>query len=358
MLNERVNINNEQGCTMRINAKVHNGEYGGKQVLNETFPLVKGFLVGKNGGFITVDGAQVDGYPDREIRIKLVSKNDYEVVNFYGKEVKQEVVDNTPQAVKQEISDEERLDEIRERFEILDEMAQGSIDGVVRGMVVTGPPGVGKSYGVEKVIEKNSMFDKLADKPIRFGTEKGAASAIGLYQLLYRYADPGSVLVLDDCDSILWDEVSLNLLKAALDSSAKRMISWNTESSALRREGVPEKFEFCGSVIFITNLKFDSAKGKIKDHLDAILSRCHYLDLTLDTMRDKMLRVKQIVKDGMLEKYNFSKEEVAGLVSYMEENKDKLREVSLRMVTKIADLKKMSPTRWERLAENTCIKRK
>tara|TARA_B100001964_G_scaffold19627_1_gene19994 strand:+ start:2511 stop:3635 length:1125 start_codon:yes stop_codon:yes gene_type:complete len=358
MMNKTVNINNEQGYTMQMNAKVHNGEYGGKQILNETFPLVKGFKVGKNGGFITVDGADVDGYPDREIRIKLVSKQDYEIVNFYGEDVKQELVDNTPQAVKQEVSDEERLAEIRERFEILDEMTQGSIDGVVRGMVVTGPPGVGKSYGVEKVIEKNSMFEKLADKPLKFGTEKGAASAIGLYQLLYRYADPGSVLVLDDCDSILWDEVSLNLLKAALDSSAKRMISWNTESSALRREGVPEKFEFCGSVIFITNLKFDSAKGKIKDHLDAILSRCHYLDLTLDTMRDKMLRVKQIVKDGMLEKYNFSKEEVAGLVSYMEENKDKLREVSLRMVTKIADLKKMSPTRWERLAENTCIKRK
>ena len=237
-------------------------------------------------------------------------------------------------------------------------MTQGSIDGVVRGMVVTGPPGVGKSYGVEKVIEKNSMFDKLADKPLKYGTEKGAASAIGLYQLLYRYADPGSVLVLDDCDSILWDEVSLNLLKAALDSSNKRMISWNTESSALRREGVPEKFEFCGSVIFITNLKFDSAKGKIKDHLDAILSRCHYLDLTLDTMRDKMLRVKQIVKDGMLKTYNFSKDEEVGLIHYMEENKEKLREVSLRMVTKIADLKKMSPTRWQRLAENTCIKRK
>ena len=358
MMNKKTNINPMQGNAMLVNAKVHSGNYGGKEVVNEIFPLVKGFAVGKNGGFITVDGAQVDGYPDREIRIKLVSKNDYEVVQsepaFSDSEEKVEV----PVAVKKELSDEERLEEIRERFEILDEMTQGSIDGVVRGMVVTGPPGVGKSYGVEKVIEKNSMVDKLADKPLKYGTEKGAASAIGLYQLLYRYADPGSVLVLDDCDSILWDEVSLNLLKAALDSSNKRMISWNTESSALRREGVPEKFEFCGSVIFITNLKFDSAKGKIKDHLDAILSRCHYLDLTLDTMRDKMLRVKQIVKDGMLKKYNFSKDEEVGLINYMEENKEKLREVSLRMVTKIADLKKMSPTRWQRLAENTCIKRK
>lgn len=361
MMNKKTNINPMQGNTMQVQAKVHNGEYGGKPVEGLTFPLVKGFNVGKNGGFITVDGAHVPGFPDREIRIKLVSKNDYEVVNSFQAQVeensKEETV-KTPVIVKEEKTDEERIKEIAERFEILDEMTQGSIDGVVRGMIVTGPPGIGKSFGVEKVIEKNSMFDKLADKPLKYGTEKGAASAIGLYQLLYRYADPGSVLVLDDCDSILWDEVSLNLLKAALDSSAKRMISWNTESSALRREGVPEKFEFCGSVVFITNLKFDNVKkGKLKDHLEAILSRCHYLDLTLDTMHDKLLRVKQIVGDGMLKKYNFSKDEEVGLINYMEENKEKLREMSLRMVNKIADLKKMAPERWMRLAESTCMKR-
>jgi len=81
------------------------------------------------------------------------------------------------------------------------------------------------------------------------------------------------------------------------------------------------------------------------------------LDLTLDTMRDKMLRAKQIVGDGMLTKYGFDKAEQNEIISYMEDNKDKLRELSLRMVTKVADLKKMSPTRWQRLAENTCIKR-
>ena len=41
----------------------------------------------------------------------------------------------------------------------------------------------------------------------------------------------------------------------------------------------------------------------------------------------------------------------------MEENKEKLREMSLRMVNKIADLKKMAPERWMRLAESTCMKR-
>ena len=40
-------------------------------------------------------------------------------------------------------------------------------------MVVTGPPGVGKSFGVEQVLDKNNLFDKLADRKLKFGIEKG-----------------------------------------------------------------------------------------------------------------------------------------------------------------------------------------
>ena len=106
IVNEAVNINPKQGYTMLVNVKVRSGNYGGKQVINEVFPLVKEFNVGKNGGFVTVDGTRVMGYPDRVIRIKLVSKNDYEVVNSNIKEV------TTPEVVKTEQSDEERLGEI------------------------------------------------------------------------------------------------------------------------------------------------------------------------------------------------------------------------------------------------------
>ena len=254
-------------------------------------------------------------------------------------------------------TDEQIVERLRERFQILEDMTQMSIDGVVRGMVVTGPPGVGKSFGVEAVLDRNSLFDKLAGNRLRFGIEKGAASAIGLYKLLYTYADYKSVLVLDDCDSVLHDETSLNLLKAALDSSKKRRLSWNTDSALLRREGIPDSFEFKGSVIFITNLKFDKARGKIADHLAAIMSRCHYLDLTMDSDREKLLRVRQIVKDGMLNEYEFTTEQENEIVEFMVENQSKLREVSLRMCTKIADLRRSQSHRWERMAEITCMRR-
>jgi len=255
-------------------------------------------------------------------------------------------------------TDAQIIERMRERFNILDDMTQASIDGVVRGMVVTGPPGVGKSFGVEQVLEKNNLFDKIAGNKLKFEVIKGASSAIGLYKVLYDNADKNSVLVLDDCDTVLYDETSLNLLKAALDSCKKRKLSWNTDSALLRREGIPDTFELKGSVIFITNLKFDNVRGKIKDHLAAIMSRCHYLDLTMDTMREKVLRCKQIVADGMLNEYQFTQEEQDDLMNFMFENKEKMREISLRMVTKLADLKKSFGTdKWKRTAEVTCMRR-
>jgi len=164
--------------------------------------------------------------------------------------------------------------------------------------------------------------------------------------------------VFDDCDSILLDDVALNLLKGALDSGKKRKISWLSESSSLRREGIPDSFEFKGSVIFITNLKFETMKSqKLRDHLDALQSRCHYLDLTLDTMRDKILRIKQIAKDGVLFKdYEFETETQDAIFEFMEKNQTRLREMSLRMALKIADLRKLSEGNWKRLAETTCMK--
>jgi hypothetical protein len=225
-------------------------------------------------------------------------------------------------------------------------------------MIVSGPPGVGKSYGVEQEIDKATLFDKMAGKRLRAEVVKGSATPIGLYQTLYKYSDTNCVVVFDDCDSILLDDVALNLLKGALDSGKKRKISWLSESSTLRREGIPDQFEFKGPVIFITNLKFDTMKSqKLRDHLDALQSRCHYLDLTLDTMRDKLLRIRQIAKDGVLfADYDFEPAVQDDIIDFMNVNKDRLREVSLRMALKIADLRKLSVLNWKRLAETTCMK--
>jgi predicted AAA+ superfamily ATPase len=255
-------------------------------------------------------------------------------------------------------TDEQAIERIRERFEILDEMSKAATNGDIRAMIVSGPPGVGKSYGVEQVIEKACLFDQIAGKRLRAEVIKGSATALGLYSTLYKYSDPNCVVVFDDCDSILLDDVSLNLLKGALDSGKKRKISWLADSNLLRREGIPDSFNFQGSVIFITNLKFDQMKSqKLRDHLDALQSRCHYLDLTLDTQRDKLLRIKQIAADGALfQDLDLEQSAQDEVIAFMDMNKNKLRELSLRMAIKVAQLRKSFPDTWMRMARTTCMK--
>ena len=336
--------------------RVIKGVYRNKPVRNIAFNLVSGYQTGAKGNFVTVqNNGTFPDCPDT-IRIKVNNIKDIEYVN--GEAVSN---DNTVAFVAAQTeteTEDQIMTRIRERFDILNDMTKACVNGDIRAMIVSGPPGVGKSFGVEREIEKATLFDKLAGKRLRAEVVKGSATPIGLYQTLYKYSDANCVLVFDDCDSILLDDVALNLLKGALDSGKKRTISWLSESSALRREGIPDRFEFKGSVIFITNLKFDTMKSqKLRDHLDALQSRCHYLDLTLDTMRDKVLRIKQIAKDGVLfQDYDFEECVQDEIIDFMNDNQTRLREMSLRMALKIADLRKMSVLNWKRLAETTCMK--
>jgi hypothetical protein len=256
-------------------------------------------------------------------------------------------------------SDQEILERLGERFEILNEMTRAVKEGHVRAMIVSGPPGVGKSHGVEAVLQKADLFNTLAERKPKFEVVKGAMSSIGLYAKLYEFAEAGNVVVFDDCDSILMEDLSLNILKGALDSSARRFISWNTDSRILRSEGIPDRFEFKGAAIFITNIKFEHVKSKrLRDHLDALESRCHYIDLQMDTNREKILRIKQVVNHNeMLARYEFEQCVQDEIVEFVEANQEKLRELSLRMVLKLADLRKSFPASWKAMAKTTCMKR-
>jgi predicted AAA+ superfamily ATPase len=257
-------------------------------------------------------------------------------------------------------TDEEIMTRLGQRFEILDDMTRAVKAGKVRAMIVTGPPGVGKSHGVETVLSKHDVFADIANdsKLKKYEVVKGAMSAIGLYSKLYEYSDAKSILVFDDCDSVLLDDLSLNILKAALDSSKKRMIHWNTDSRLLRSEGVPNSFEFKGGAIFITNIKFEHVRSKkLKDHLEALESRCHYLDLTIDTQREKLLRIKQVVRDsGMLDCYELEDWAKMEVVDYIVDNANRMRELSLRTVLKVADIRVSMPQKWKAVVEVTCMR--
>ena len=343
----------QQGACMSF-IRIKSGAYRTTDVSGRVFQLVEQYKAGAKGGYVTVkNGSQFPGFPE-DIRVKVNSMSDYEFVTEGDEVIPEFIVEE----VASQQTDEERMAEIAERFEILHEMTKAATNGDIRAMIVSGPPGVGKSFGVEQEIEKATLLDQIAGRRLRAEVIKGSATPIGLYQALYKYSDPNCVVVFDDCDSILLDDVSLNLLKGALDSGKKRKISWLADSRILRQEGIPDSFNFQGSVIFITNLKFDKMKSqKLRDHLDALQSRCHYLDLTLDTMRDKILRIKQIARSGELfadlELTDVAQDEIIG---FMDANKNRLREMSLRMAIKIGQLYKSFPTKWQALAQSTCMK--
>ena len=328
---------------------VKSGEYRNLPVINTEFTLVEGIKHGAKGAYITVKNEGQFPHQIEKVKIKIAGPDSIEINGVA-----------TATATVSE-TDDEAMDRIATRFEILDEMAAACIKGDVRAMIVSGPPGVGKSFGVEAQLEKASLFDKLANKRQRYEVVKGAMTALGLYAQLYRYSDKGNVLVFDDCDSVFGDELSLNILKAALDSGKRRRICWNSDSRLLRDEGIPNSFDFKGSAIFITNLKFESVKSKkLQDHLEALESRCHFVDLTIDTERDKMLRIRQVNRDaegGLFNDYNFQNNEGAEILDFVEKNIKRLRELSIRMALKIADLRKISPNKWQVLAESTCMTR-
>ena len=330
------------------NVRINEGQYKirGKDVdmAGLVFPLVSEFKVGASGGYVTVDGGAVAGFPDRNIKIRCEGSGSYEVVG-----------DSVATTVREE-SDEDIVERIRQRFDMLKDMTKAVRKGDVRAMIVSGPPGVGKSHGVEEVLDRYALMESMGAEK-KHEVIKGAMSPIGLYCKLFKMADKGKVVVFDDCDSIFQDDLSLNILKAALDSKKNRYIHWNTDSFKLRNEGVPDKFKFEASAIFITNLKFDKVKGKLREHLEALESRCHYMDLTIDTDKDKMLRIKQVITDGMLDTYELDDEVKEEIIDFVDINKNRLRELSLRTVLKVADLAVSFPNKWEAFAENTVMRR-
>jgi hypothetical protein len=325
--------------------RVMNGEYKGQMVSNAVFTC---FEDCSQDGYMVVNG---DRWGKGKVRVRIDAGN----FEFLSTGIEHQIA---PVAAQNNETDEQTLDRLKARFEILDEMSQAAIAGNIRALILQGPPGIGKSHGVVTQMQKSSMFDDIAGRPPRYEVVKGFMTPISLYCKLYSHSDPGHVLVFDDCDSILEDEESLNVLKAALDSSKSRRVFWGSDSKMLRREGVPDSFDFRGTVIFITNQKLDGGQrdSKRSAHLNALQSRCHFLDLKMNTVRECLIWIKHVVSSGrMLEEYGLNKSQADDIVEFMYANQTQLRELSLRMAVKIADLVKIS-TNWQNLARATCMR--
>jgi len=249
---------------------------------------------------------------------------------------------------------DEQIDaRIAERFEILDLLTEACMVGNSRSLIVSGPAGLGKSYTVEKTLAE---WDPNG---INHVIIKGYVRATGLVKLLYQFRQEGQVIVFDDADTIFFDDTSLNLLKAVCDTTERRRVSWLSEGKLVDEDSgefIPRSFDFEGTVIFISNYDFDAMidKGhKLAPHFNALISRSHYIDLAMKTRRDYLVRIRQVIREGMLSDLNES--ERNDVVNFIERNHPRLREMSLRMAIKIGNLRKMNDN-WEKLAMVTCCK--
>lgn len=166
---------------------------------------------------------------------------------------------------------------VTERFQYIEDLVNMVAKKIQPSILLTGTSGVGKSYLVKKTLENAGLEDG-----VDFFVVKGQASPMGLYQLLHDKRD--ALLVFDDCDSVLRDDTSANLLKAALDSYDKRYIHWH--SNKAEQLQLESYFEFTGQVIFISNYSANRID-------DAIRSRafCYNLHLLPNEMHEYMQHV-------------------------------------------------------------------
>jgi hypothetical protein len=253
---------------------------------------------------------------------------------------------------------DEQIDaRLREMFDIVGIMASSACRGQARALIVSGPAGLGKSFTVESVV---SDYDDTGKKA---AICKGFIRPTGLYKTLYEYRHKGDVIVFDDCDSVFQDGDALNLLKAACDTTERRRIMWGAETRMTDVDGapLPWSFEFEGSIIFITNYDFDQAiegGSRFSEHFKALISRSHYIDVGLRSVRDYLIRIKQVVGMGMLKDRGLNDFQQEEVIDYIFDNACALRELTLRMVIKVAELYVTEPTRWKSIAKVSLLKKK
>lgn len=241
---------------------------------------------------------------------------------------------------------------LEERFAAMTMMVEDAIKGSVRAIIFSGPAGVGKSHEVHAALERLKPYHTIIH---------GFVRPTGLYKTLYEFRQPGSVVVLDDADSIFNDDISLNILKVACDTTRKREISWLSEIRMEDEGGdkMPRSFEFEGTIIFITNQDFDyliERGSKLAPHLSALVSRSMYLDMKMHSRRDYIVRIKQVLEKGMLREYGLNMAQEKEVMRFITEHQENIRELSLRMIVKIANIMRARPNHWETLAKVYCVK--
>lgn len=179
---------------------------------------------------------------------------------------------------------------------------------ISRSLVVSGMPGIGKTTIIENTLEEMHVtYEAYAG---------GDVSTSALYKLLF--LNRHNLLLLDDIDDIFDQKASVNLLKAVLDTKKRRMVSrliaTNFRSDGMTDEEIqaeyektgklPNKFEYFGEIIFITNRPGESLDAAFRTRglfVDVQPTKEEVIKKISSTMPNILPNVKIEIKQEVLD---------------------------------------------------------
>jgi hypothetical protein len=236
---------------------------------------------------------------------------------------------------EKKLTDEEMLDETQARFKVMSSYVRAMVQGKRMNLIISGAGGTGKSETVRRQVD--AELEKHPAKKITF--EKGKITPPMIYQLAWEHKEKGEILILDDADGIFQYDDSLMILKAIMDTSAERWVSWRTASKL--PDHIEPKFKMEGCLIFLTNLNFAAmmeSGSRQAVHLQALMTRAHYIDLKLHTPRQLVTWVSYMTrKHGIGISHGLTKEQQDEVLKWIKEHMNRLRDISLRTVVKLVE---------------------
>lgn len=220
--------------------------------------------------------------------------------------------------------------DVNTRFGFIERMVDMVVRGQEKSLLVTGSGGLGKSFTVFNRLKLNELGE--AD----YVKISGHMTPLALYQTLH--AHNGMISVFDDCDSVLMNDTSSNLLKAALDSCGYRELSWSSQGGA--GANIPSRFEFTGRVIFISNFSLVEVP-------QPLVSRAMYVDVTM-TPQEKIDRIRAIAPAMCPELPDADRLECLDLLDRL---KHQIADLNLRTMLKVSNIRRANPCHWKAMSE-------
>jgi hypothetical protein len=121
----------------------------------------------------------------------------------------------------------------------LEQYARAFAQGHLNLLIICGSAGLGKSKSIRDAVGAQAFCID------------GNASPFGIYLAAYEHR--GQPLILDDVDGLYRDRTGVRLLKTLCQTDRIKSLSWETNATALLRNGIPRHFTTTSRVVMIAN---------------------------------------------------------------------------------------------------------